>query len=687
MFNYPQQPTNINSNITEPSALYKKEVVKAITAILLFIFAYLILIGLAAAIALFCIKIGIGIIFLGGHFIAMIAGAGIILIGIFIFFFVIKFIFSSYKTDRSNLVEITENEQPQLFQFIKQITNETQAPFPKKIYLSNEVNASVFYDSSFWSMFFPVRKNLLIGLGLVNSVNLSEFKAILAHEFGHFSQRSMKVGSYIYNSNRIIHNLLYDNGGYFRTLQTIANVHYILYLCMYCVIGVVKVIQKILNEVYLFINKQNMKLSREMEFHADSVAASVAGSTPLIHSLYRLELAESSFSTTLGICNLLLTEKKQEKNIYPSHHLIMNEIAKENKIQIVNNLPAISKDTFADFDTTRINIDNQWASHPSTQDREQALLKLNVKSEEVTDEAWSVFVNKEDLQQKLTAKLYEVAGLNNEERTISHFAESKYFDQTNHYTLPQFTQGYWDNKGIPNEINIDNLLANASIKNEDIYTPQQLKLSKQLNGILSDCATLEAIINKNLEVSSFDFDGNKYNKKNADSILETLKLERSKLEDDIKKADADILSFHYQQAKIKGHEEAFGLAFNEVIEIQQKTNEFESLHQEIINTLTPLFQGVSINMDDARIMVTKIQNREIRMKEIATGLLKNEEISIHLKVHTKLRLENLLSSARTYLVAESFQDHSIRELIDSLVHVGEAFNEISFSLRKKLFSI
>jgi len=35
-----------------------------------------------------------------------------------------------------------------------------------------------FYNSSFWSMFLPVRKNLEIGLGLVNSINISEFKQL-----------------------------------------------------------------------------------------------------------------------------------------------------------------------------------------------------------------------------------------------------------------------------------------------------------------------------------------------------------------------------------------------------------------------------------------------------------------------------------------------------------------------------
>ena len=49
-----------------------------------------------------------------------------------------------------------------LFSLIEEIVVKVNTDFPKKIYLSTEVNAAVFYDSSFWSMFFPIKKNLLI---------------------------------------------------------------------------------------------------------------------------------------------------------------------------------------------------------------------------------------------------------------------------------------------------------------------------------------------------------------------------------------------------------------------------------------------------------------------------------------------------------------------------------------------
>ncbi|WP_435523453.1 M48 family metalloprotease, partial [Chryseobacterium indoltheticum] len=72
-------------------------------------------------------------------------------------------------------------------------------------------------------MFFPIQKNLTIGVGLINTTTKQELKAILSHEFGHFSQRSMKVGSYVYNVNQIIFNLVNDDASYRNSIEKFAS--------------------------------------------------------------------------------------------------------------------------------------------------------------------------------------------------------------------------------------------------------------------------------------------------------------------------------------------------------------------------------------------------------------------------------------------------------------------------------
>jgi Zn-dependent protease with chaperone function len=296
---YPATPQNVPLTVTQPSATFKKKVGQVLWAILLFFAIYLLLIAASLLLAAACVYLGVSIMVHMTHIITILAGLGIISIGIMVFIFLVKFIFSVKKFDESGSMVITESEQPQLFAFIKQLTVDTQTPFPKKIVLSPEVNACVYYNDSFWSMLFPVKKNLQIGLGLVNTLTLSEFKAVMAHEFGHFSQRSMKLGSFVYNVNKVIYNMLFDNKGFAEFLQGWGSLHYAIAIFVNLTIYIIKGIQKILQAVYRFVNKRYMALSREMEFHADAVAASVSGSNNCISSLQKLEVGDICYQTVI----------------------------------------------------------------------------------------------------------------------------------------------------------------------------------------------------------------------------------------------------------------------------------------------------------------------------------------------------------------------------------------------------
>lgn len=266
---------------------FTKMAKKSILAIILFIAVYLILFVLALALTVSCTYLGIALITLHPAIYTLIAGFGLICIGFLILIFLVKFMFTSHKVDRSHLIEIYRHDQPQLFELIDEIAQQVHTDFPKRVYLSSDVNAAVFYDSNFWSMLFPIRKNLQIGIGLANSVTVTEFKAILAHEFGHFSQRTMKVGSYVYHVNQIIYNLLYENQKFENFAERLANMHGIVSLFVRLAMAIISGTQWLLKKVYSVLNLNYLALSREMEYHADEVAATVAGSAPLANALLR----------------------------------------------------------------------------------------------------------------------------------------------------------------------------------------------------------------------------------------------------------------------------------------------------------------------------------------------------------------------------------------------------------------
>ncbi len=161
----------------ELSSEFKLSTSNAIFAIILFLVVYLMLFVLSLGITALCIYGGYQLIVNYPRIITIILGVGLASLGIIVSFFLIKFIFKSNKTDLSHLHEIQQKDEPLLFQMIHDLVKEVGTSFPKKIYLSSDVNAAVFYDSSFWSMFLPVKKNLQIGMGLVGFCHKGRIKS------------------------------------------------------------------------------------------------------------------------------------------------------------------------------------------------------------------------------------------------------------------------------------------------------------------------------------------------------------------------------------------------------------------------------------------------------------------------------------------------------------------------------
>src|SRR5262249_39170621 len=198
-----------------------------------------------------------------------------------------KGLFKHQRVDRSLYVEVKENDQPELFGFIRRLARDTGAPFPRRVYLSPEVNAAVFYDSNLLSLVLPVRKNLLVGLGLVNVLPLGELKAVLAHEFGHFSQKSMRVGSYVYMANHIIAGMVFGRDKWDGLLAQWRNLDIRVSIFGWALSAVVWLLRQALGGLFHLINFADRALSRQMEFNADLVAVSVTGSDALVHALAR----------------------------------------------------------------------------------------------------------------------------------------------------------------------------------------------------------------------------------------------------------------------------------------------------------------------------------------------------------------------------------------------------------------
>jgi Zn-dependent protease with chaperone function len=175
---------------------FRKRVIRAVFAIASFALVYLVLVACAAGLMVLLGYLGIQLMVTKFHPYTVILGLAMMFIGGFVLWALVRFLFESQTVDESHLREVSTQDEPRLHALIAATAEAAGAELPRRVFVSGEINAQVYHDSTFWGMFLPVRKNLVIGLGLVEALSTNELRAVLAHEFGHFSQRSMRLGTY-----------------------------------------------------------------------------------------------------------------------------------------------------------------------------------------------------------------------------------------------------------------------------------------------------------------------------------------------------------------------------------------------------------------------------------------------------------------------------------------------------------
>ncbi len=150
---------------------------------------------------------------------------------------------------------LTPDQQPQLFEEISRTAKSVGQEMPAEVYLVPEVNAWVMQRGGV--MGFGSRRVMGLGLPLLQLLSRSEFRAVLAHEFGHYHGGDTKLGPWIYKTRSAI----------VRTIHGIAER------------------STMLQKPFIWYGNMFMRIthaiSRQQEFTADSLAAQTVGAKPL----------------------------------------------------------------------------------------------------------------------------------------------------------------------------------------------------------------------------------------------------------------------------------------------------------------------------------------------------------------------------------------------------------------------
>ncbi|QNK68216.1 M48 family metallopeptidase [Variovorax sp. PAMC26660] len=399
---YPAGPAGAGSQLAKASPAYRRHAWFAMVALLAFVAAYLLFSGWLAWKAYFSIRASI----YGSRdgFVLMLVGLG----AGFLAVFMLKALVFVRRGQMGGLTEITAAEQPRLFAFLHRLADEARAPRPAKVYVSSRVNAAVFYDLSLLNFFLPSKKNLEIGLPLVNVLTVSEFKAVLAHEFGHFAQRSMAVGRWVYLAQQIAAHIVAKRDGLDRFLEGLSRTDVRIAWIGWLFSLLVWSIRSVVDSLFRVVVLADRALSREMEFQADRVSVSLAGSDALIDALYKMQAADAAWDRTLEFANQQLHKGRAAPDLYDIQVTILQKlrvIYDDPGYGVPPPVPADGPAAHRIFKRNRVSVSRMWATHPASHEREDNAKKVYLAAETRESSAWELFDEAQAFRERICHEL------------------------------------------------------------------------------------------------------------------------------------------------------------------------------------------------------------------------------------------------------------------------------------------
>lgn len=160
---------------------------------------------------------------------------------------------------------------PLLFAEIENIASALREPVPGEVYLIPEVNAWVADRGGFLGI--GGRRVMAIGLPLLGVLNVSEFRAILAHEFAHYYGGDTRLGPWV-RKTQLAMTRTFENMGTIGKAMRVA-IMQILYAVVF----------GILKWYWLFFLRVINSVSRRQEFRADELACIIGGTDSFVSGL------------------------------------------------------------------------------------------------------------------------------------------------------------------------------------------------------------------------------------------------------------------------------------------------------------------------------------------------------------------------------------------------------------------
>ncbi len=208
--------------------------------------------------------------------------------------------------------EVKREDQPLLFAFLDRLARAVDAPAPRQVLVTVDVNAAANLRG-FWSMLRGDDLVLYIGLPLVAGLETRQLAGVLAHELGHFSQRAgMRLTYIIIMVNTWLSRVVFERDAWDeRLLRWSSTKGFFVGALLVVARACIWLTRKVLWLLMAAGNLMSLFLMRQMEYDADRYQVHLTGRRTFEATARR----EEYLSASLAVAGADLSEFWSERRL------------------------------------------------------------------------------------------------------------------------------------------------------------------------------------------------------------------------------------------------------------------------------------------------------------------------------------------------------------------------------------
>ena len=229
----------------------------------------------------------------------------------------------------------------------------------------------------------------------------------------------------------------------------------------------------------------------------------------------------------------------------------------------------------------RVNYQDQWSSHPAQPEREANIRTVAAPCPVDELPAWTLFADPDAWQQKLTTRLYQHVDLT--DPTAKQFVGQQEFiayvqDREQRAKLPEKYNGFYDRRLLHTFDPVAEAQSTEPVPvAEAIFSDENRASRKRLFTNYDDRRTLQQIQVRQIQTRTFDFDGQKYDQKEAGNLLLTLSEETDDLSSRFDTLEKDAFRWHLHQARQQGKDQELIARYELVFRLDAEREHYSQL--------------------------------------------------------------------------------------------------------------